>query len=238
MNRASTSDNGSKIASFKSRPSLHEELVVYVRDMILEGELAPGSRIPEADICEQQGVSRTPLREALKVLASEGLVVLLPRRGSMVSEVSVEEIAAVFEVMASLEELIGQLITKRASDSDIAKLDMMHEKMMKAFAGGKRTAYFRQNQMIHIELATLANNAVLLDTYELLSRKIRRGRSVANLNQMRWNESAQEHEGIMQALRARDSDLLAARLRNHSEQTGQFVVEALRSDADPKAVSS
>ncbi|MEO3427452.1 GntR family transcriptional regulator [Pelagibius sp. CAU 1746] len=218
--------------SFKGRPSLHDELVATVRDMILEGELAPGTRIPEVAICEQLGVSRTPLREALKVLASEGLVVLLPRRGSMVSEVSVEEISAVFEVMASLEALIGELIVERATEADIAELDKMHAKMMAAHSDGNRTAYFRQNQKIHYRLASLARNPVLESTYETYSRKIMRGRSVANLDQFRWDESAREHEGIMEALRKRNGRLLAERMKEHSELTAKFVVDILGHHSD------
>lgn len=212
---------------FRGRPSLHDELVVTVRDMILEGELAPGTRIPEVAICEDLGVSRTPLREALKVLASEGLVVLLPRRGSMVSEVRVDELSAVFEVMASFETLIGELIVERATDADIAEVDKMHAKMMVAHAEGNRTSYFRQNQSIHYRLASLTGNPVLMNTYEAYSRKIMRGRSLANLDQVRWNESAREHEGIMEALRARDGNLLAERMRIHSDLTAKFVIDAL-----------
>lgn len=206
---------------------MHDELVVTVRDMILEGELAPGTRIPEVAICEDLGVSRTPLREALKVLASEGLVVLLPRRGSMVSEVSIDEISAVFEAMASFEALIGKLIVERATDTDIAEVDKMHEKMMAAHADGNRTSYFRQNQNIHFRLASLTHNPVLMNTYEAYSRKIMRGRSVANLDQVRWDESAREHEGIMEALRSRNAGLLAERMREHCDLTAKFVLDAL-----------
>lgn len=217
---------------FKGRPSLHDELVATVRDMILEGELAPGTRIPEVAICEDLGISRTPLREALKVLASEGLVVLLPRRGSMVSEVSVDEISAVFEVMASLEALIGELIVERATDADIAEIDRMHTKMMVAHSDGNRTAYFRQNQNIHYRLASLTCNPVLESTYETYSRKIMRGRSVANLDQLRWDESAREHGGIMEALRQRNGRLLAERMKEHSELTAKCVVDILSHHSD------
>jgi len=209
------------------RRSLHDELVESLRQMILEGELPPGIRVPEGDICAQFEVSRTPLREALKVLASEGLIVLLPNRGSMVSMVRVDEIADAFEVLAPLEELIGRLVIRRASDEQIQEIEAMHRDMCACHRADHRAQYFRLNQMIHNRLAQLAGNEVLEATYEALSRKIMRARSVANADRLRWTESVQEHEAFMQALKARDGRRFSKCLRQHSERTGEAVVNRL-----------
>lgn len=209
------------------RRSLHDELVYSLRQMILEGELPPGIRVPEGEICEQFGVSRTPLREALKVLASEGLIVLMPNRGSMVSKVRVEEIADAFEMLAPLEELIGRLVVLRANDEQLQELQRMHEAMYACHRADMRAEYFRQNQAIHNRLAQLTGNEVLSTTYEALSRKIMRARSVANADRLRWEESVREHETFMEALMARDSEQLSTRLREHSEHTGKAVVDQL-----------
>src|SRR3954463_16118835 len=110
------------------RLSLHEEIVGLLREMILEGKLEPGSRIAEAGLCRQLGVSRTPLREALKVLAAEQLVELLPNRGAMVSRVTLEETAELFEIIEAFEELIGELAAERMTDAEIAELQDLHRR--------------------------------------------------------------------------------------------------------------
>jgi len=210
------------------RSSLHDEVVSEVRLMILEGELPPGSRVPELELCEHFGVSRTPLREALKVLASEGLIKLLPNRGSLVSEVRADEIEAIFELMEAMERLAGQLIVSRVTDEEIAELEVRHREMLKHYRNADRPRYFRTNQEIHNHIVRLSGNPILAENYESFSRKIMRARSLANLVKLRWNESVEEHEGIMEALRRRDSTVLADLMAEHCVRTGRVVVTLLR----------
>lgn len=210
------------------RVSLHHEIALRLRDMIQDGELPPGSRVPELELCDSFEISRTPLREALKVLVSEGLVVHVPNRGFRVTTVEPEEIGAVFEVMGSLEELAGRLVCERASDTAIQKLERLHAKMTRYHHEGKRTLYFRLNQEIHQSIVDNTGNAVLAATYASLGTRIARARSLANYSQLRWDESWQEHEHFMAALRQRDGDRIGHLLRQHSAKTAEVVLKALR----------
>jgi len=210
------------------RASLHEEIVSRLREMIQDGGLPPGSRVPELKLCERFGISRTPLREALKVLASEGLVVLLPNRGSMVSRVEVAELEAVFEVMESLEELTGRLVCQRAANNDLERLGQWHASMAARFQAGDRSGYFHFNQRIHRGLVTATGNPVLAATYEQLFTKVNRARAMANSDERRWGKSMAEHEAIMVALATRDGEALAAELVSHTRNTAGAVLEALR----------
>jgi DNA-binding GntR family transcriptional regulator len=221
--------------SHRPRGSLHEDVVGRVREMILEGTLPPGQWIAEIKLCSDLRVSRTPLREALKVLASEGLVRLVQNRGAMVTEVGVEEIVELFEIMGPLEELIGALAAGRMSDAEIAGAEAMHRKMVDFHRTGRRREYFSMNQAIHLRFAQLSGNAILASTYANFAGRIRRARYLANLSDARWAESVREHAAFMAALKERDASAFADLLREHSQRTGQVVCIALRELSAAKA---
>ena len=210
------------------RSSLHESIVSRLRQMILDGQLSPEERIPEVQFCASFGISRTPLREALKILAAEGLVELRPNRGVVVSRVHADEIADTFEVMGALERLAGHLVCDRISNAEIDELEETHKAMVSLHRRGDRTNYFRLNQDIHRRIIDMAENAVLAATYAGFADKILRARYLANYSQLRWNESVREHEGIMRAIRARDGDKLAQQMEEHSTKTGKVVIDQLR----------
>jgi DNA-binding GntR family transcriptional regulator len=196
--------------------------------MILEGVLAPGEPIPELRLCEDLQISRTPLREALKVLAAEDYVTLLPNRGSVVRNIVPEEIADVFEVMCALEILVGRLAASRATDADIAELRLMHAQLVAFKTAEEKHSYFDVNQAIHRRLAEMSGNRILAADYKAYADKIRRARYLANLSSTRWAESVEEHERIMEALDARDGAKLGALLQEHILHTGAAVVDALK----------
>ena len=154
------------------RLSLHEQIVTKVREMIQLGELPPGSVISETDLCGSLGISRTPLREALKVLASENLVQLRPHRTPLVSPVDPDEIAELFELLLILEPAAGALACQRASVAEINHLRDMHEQLMSHYYTRERTRYFSDNQAIHHEIVRLAGNKVMLTTYQSLQGRI------------------------------------------------------------------
>lgn len=214
------------------RSALHGEIAARLRQMILEGELRPGERIPELQFCAAFGISRTPLREALKVLATEGLVESRPNRGSIVSPVHADEIASIFEVMGALERLAGELVCARISNAEIAELDRLHDELIALHRKGDRTAYFRKNQEIHQRIVALTENPVLVASYVNFAGKIHRARYMANYDRIRWDESVREHEGIMRAIRSRNSNLLAQRLSEHNMRTGRVVIGHLRTQQD------
>jgi DNA-binding GntR family transcriptional regulator len=208
--------------------TLHDEIVAALRALILEGALAPGERIIETDLCTRLNVSRTPLREALKVLAAERLVELRPNRSSVVAEIRPDDIAAMFEILPSLEALVGELVCARISNIELEELEAMHERLAAFYRKKDRSGYFRQNQQIHLQLAELTRNPALYETYSAFAAKVERARYTANYDKLRWEESMNEHEAIMRALRARNGELLSRRLREHNIRTGTIVIDQLR----------
>lgn len=197
------------------RASLHQEVVRRVRDLIFQGELAPGARVPERMLCERFGISRTPLREALMVLAAEGLIDLSPHRGATVSRLSPDELDDMFQVMESLEGLAGELACARITDAEIEEIRGLHAQMRAHYESGDRLAYFQLNQRIHHRLVEVARNPVLLDVYTGLSGRIRRARYLANMDSDRWHQAIEEHEEILATLAARDGARLSQVLKDH-----------------------
>ena len=157
------------------RQSLHAEVIERLRDMIVEGVLAPGERIPEADLCAHFGISRTPLREALRVLASEGLIEPHGGRGSRVTRITTDEIGELFEVVAGLERMAAELAAQRMNAAAIESLRALHVRMEKYFKDGDRHRYFGLNQQTHTKIVHLSGNSVLAATHASLMVKVRRG---------------------------------------------------------------
>ncbi|MFG1421761.1 GntR family transcriptional regulator [Roseixanthobacter liquoris] len=207
--------------------SLHDQLVLRLREMVLDGELRPGSPLPERMLCDTFGVSRTPLREAFKVLASEGLIELRPHRTPTVMPLDRDDIAAVFEVVLALDHLAAGLTCARATAAEIAGLDAMHGRLVAHHQAGARADYFRQNQQIHAEIVRLAGNPALFATWTALAAKIYRARAQANYEAGRWDESLQEHEGFMALLRSRDAERFPAAIADHTRRTRTAVLAAL-----------
>lgn len=221
------------------RLSLHDETVAVLREMIVDGSLPAGERIPEPALCETLGISRTPLREAIKVIASEGLVELMPSLGAVVTELTVEDVEAMFEMMEALEFQVGRLVATRATEQQIQELEALHETMLVHHRDARRSAYFDLNQEIHLRLARYAGNRFLAADYERYLGKIRRARYKANFSQSRWDESVQEHKEIMAALAARDGKNLGGILCEHLRRTAAIVIEAVKNDiAEPMTPDS
>ncbi len=202
------------VAPIDRRP-LHEEAVGRMRDLIMQGELAPGTRINERLLCSQLAISRTPLREAIKLLAAEGLVELLPNRGAIVAPIELARLAETLHVMGALESLAGELACRNAASECISEIRVLHEEMLSMHARGDLAAYFRYNQAIHMKIVEASGNAVLANTYRQLNANVRRARYMANLSRERWDEAVREHEDILAALAERDVPRLKRLLREH-----------------------
>ena len=214
------------------RMSLHDQLVAKVREMIVGGELHAGAALPERMLCETFGVSRTPLREAFKILASEGLIELRSHRTPVITPINRSEIANIFDVMVALDGVAGIQVAALATDQDLARLNTMHDQLVGLHRESSRAAYFRLNQEIHVEITRLAGNPVLLNIWTTLHANIFRARAVANYNDRRWKESVEEHDAFMSFLRARDAPRFAAALSAHTRKTGDAVLSALPGDAN------
>lgn len=208
-----------------ARRTLHDEVLTRVRDMIIEGELAPGERINEVPLCERLGVSRTPLREALKTLASEGLVDASPGRGVRVRRLTPEDVHGMLEVMAELEALAGRLACARASDEGIAGVRALHEEMMRLYEEGDRLHYFKLNQTIHSSIVALSGNETLAEVHGNLQARLKRIRFIGNREPAKWRDAVTEHELMVAALEARDGDALANVLHAHLMHTWERVRE-------------
>lgn len=216
-----------------NRPTLHEELVERLRNLVVEDGLKPGEKVPEKELCESFGVSRTPLREALKVLASEGFVVLQANRGARVAQVTREELENTFPVIAVLEQLAGELACQHLGAKELAWIEKRHEAMLKAYASRDRKSYFRANQDIHEALIRGAGNEILEGHHKLLAARVRRARYMANLSDERWAQAIDEHEIIMKHLRARDAEGLGRIMKLHMMNKHLAHIKALEDENGP-----
>jgi DNA-binding GntR family transcriptional regulator len=210
-----------------ARKSLHGELVAVLRDMILGGELKPGDKIPEAALCARFGVSRTPLREATKVLAAEGLLQLLPSRGAMVARISNAEIEELFPIMGALEGLAGEIACKKASEAEIAAIRKMHDEMVGCYERNEYASYAKLNRAIHEAFFTAARSPVLTGYFNNLIIRTHAIRFVARKSLERWREAVEDHEKMIAALEARDGPLLGELLREHLRHKIGMVNEAM-----------
>jgi DNA-binding GntR family transcriptional regulator len=197
------------------RRPLHEEAADRLRDLIVQGRLVAGIRLNERLLTLQLGVSRTPLREAFKVLATEGLVELLPNRGAIVSQMDPVRLAETLAVMGALEELAGELACLNATDAQINEVRALHYEMLAYHARGDLAGYFKFNQAIHLKIVKYSGNAVLFNAYRQLNGNVRRARYMANLSQERWDAAVREHDAILAALSARDVKRIKALLSDH-----------------------
>jgi DNA-binding GntR family transcriptional regulator len=210
-----------------ARRSLHEQVVTRVRDLIIEGALVPGTRIHEGQLGAKLGVSRTPLREALKFLASEGLVELVASRGAMVRRFSAKDVRDMLDVLAVLEAFAARVACKVASDADIAEVRRLHDRMVERYAVRDRLEYFKLNQAIHSAFLRLAGNATLEEAHASIQSRMKRIRYVGNEEPPKWAAALAEHEAMMRALEARDGEALAAVVARHLENTWARVLPTL-----------
>jgi DNA-binding GntR family transcriptional regulator len=215
------------------KASLHNEAVARIRDLIMEGQLEPGSKVSEKQLCELFGISRTPLREALKVLATEGLVVLLPNRGARVAKLTGKDMADLFQVMGEMEGLAGELACAKITDGAVNEIRARHHEMLAHYTRGDRTAYFAANQAIHEAIVAAADNSVLTVMYESLGGRIRPARFMANVTRERWDQAVREHGEILEALSRRDGPRLRGLLQEHLRHKYEALIASAEKSARP-----
>lgn len=219
------------LLSVRESASLHGEVLTRLRDYIAAGNIADGARIPERQLCEMFGVSRTPLREALKVLASEGFVDLLPNRGARVRQLSEADIRELFDLVAGLEALAGRLACETITETEISVIEALHHEMYSHYMRREMEDYFRCNQAIHQHIVAAARNNALSAAYASVSDRVRRVRFSANLTRKRdrWGDAMREHEAILDALHRRAgselSDILFRHLRNKQVAAVEHLAE-------------
>lgn len=199
----------------RRKGQLRVDAVDTIRKMILAGRLAPGERLREVALSQELGMSRTPIREAFRTLAAEGLVDLLANRSVVVSMPDKSEAADVFTVLGALEALAGQLACRRMTPEQIEILGELQDDLTSYFKKRDRLSYLEANRLIHEHIVEAANSPSLLLAWRLLLPRAERARHVSTLDHDRWAEAFEEHRQIYAAVRARDEALLMQLMSDH-----------------------
>ena len=197
------------------RQRLHDTVVEHIRRFIVEGVLEPGKKLNERELCETLGISRTPLREALKVLAAEGLIDIEPNRGASVSKMSEAELRETFELMSGLEAFSGELACERITAAELAEIKALHYAMLACRAQNDLPGYYSRNQAIHEKINEAARNSALRQTYIAVNRRLQALRFRSNYQIPKWDRAIHDHDEMLKALEARDGKRLATILRQH-----------------------
>ena len=209
------------------REVLHQQVAVRLRQRIVEGQVAPGAKLNERALSEQLQVSRTPLREAIKMLAAEGLVVLLPNRGAVVAQLSAQDVVDTFEVIAGLEGQSGELAAQRITEAELAEIRALHFEMRAAHTRRDLPTYYRLNALIHNQINAAARNPVLIQTYRTINARLQALRFRSNFDETKWHRAVEEHERMIEALAARDAAGLRAVLVQHLANKRDVVLELM-----------
>ena len=210
------------------RQVLHQTVAVRLRQRIVEGQIAPGAKLNERELSEALQVSRTPLREAIKMLAAEGLVELLPNRGAVAAQLSEQDVVDTFEVIAGLEGQAGELAAQRIDEAQLAELRALHYEMLAAYTRRDLSTYYRLNAQIHERINAAARNPVLAQTYRNVNARLQALRFRSNLDERKWQHAVAEHEQMLGLLARRDAPGLRALLVRHLEHKRDAVLELMR----------
>ncbi len=211
-----------------SRLGLHDQVAARLRTMLVEGRIAPGAKLNERELCEQLHVSRTPLREAIKLLAAEGLVDLLPNRGAVAVKLGEADVLNAFEVLAGLEGMSGDLAAQRITDEELVEVRAMHFEMLACHARSDLSGYYRLNALIHAAINSAAKNPVLSKTYRDVNARVQSLRFRTNQNAAKWKLAVKEHGQMLDALDAHDSAALRQLLVDHLHHKRDSVLALLR----------
>lgn len=207
---------------------LHEQVRRKLRTMLVEGRIAPGAKLNERELAERLQVSRTPLREAIRQLAAEGLVVLLPHRGAVAVQLDEDDVHHSFELMAALEGLSGELAAQRIVEPELQAIRALHFEMLAAFTRRDLSTYYRINAQIHAAINAAAKNPVLARTYAQTNARLQALRFRSNFDERKWQRAVKEHSQIIDALEARDAAGLRDLLVLHLNHKRDVVLEMMR----------
>jgi DNA-binding GntR family transcriptional regulator len=213
-------------------PVLHRQVMARLRQLIVEGTIAPGAKLNERALAEQLAVSRTPLREAIRMLAVEGLVELLPHRGAVAAQLSTRDIADTFEVIAGLEGQSGELAAERIGDAELNEIRALHYEMRAAHARRDLPTYYGLNAAIHDHINAAARNPVLTDIYRTVNARLQALRFRSNFDEDKWARAVGEHERMVELLAARDGAGLRQLLVAHIEHKRDAVLDQLARSHD------
>lgn len=214
MNSASSAQSPRNIPILETEP-LHMRAARHLREMIIDGRLRPWAPIDEKSLCEQFGTSRTPLREALKVLATEGLIELLPRRGAVVAGISVKDLREKFAIVRVLEAHAASTICESASPAQLQALEAIHRQLVAAHKKRNQKLYFELNEKFHREVVAATGSKTLIDLHLSLVGHLRRARFTVMSAHTMAPEFVEDHQRIMRAIAARKAGLAAKEFIKH-----------------------
>lgn len=197
------------------RRPLHHELVDRLRDMIIEGQLEPGQKISEKALCERFGVSRTPLREAVKILAAEGFLDLTPHRGASVVKLTLKDFEEALPIMGALDAVAGELACQNATEAEITELEELTARMTERFEAEDLAGYYKLNSRIHQLIMEMARNPTLTRSTRVLSERMRRARYELVMSPARWAQAVEEHQAMVKAIRNRKGVQLGRIMKVH-----------------------
>ena len=198
-----------------NQPALYQQVAEQLRKQIFAHALLPGAWLDEQSLALEYGISRTPLREALKVLATEGLVVLKPRRGCYVAELSEQDLDEVFPVMAMLEGMVAAEAAQRLTVAELARLEALHTSLEQHAADNNADGFFEVNQEFHSALKEIAGNQYLAQLIDDARKLLKLTRRDSLRLSGRISQSLLEHREILAAIRDKDSGLAGQRMHNH-----------------------
>lgn len=216
------------------RAALHEQVAQRLRQMLVEGRIPPGAKLNERELAGLLNVSRTPLREGIKMLAAEGLVELLPNRGAIALALTEADVLNTFEVMAGLEAQSGELAAQRITPQELAEIQAMHFEMMAAYTRRDLSAYYGINARIHNAISAAARNPVLAAVYQQVNARLQALRFRSNQDGEKWSRAVKEHEKMIEALAARDPAAMRDVLLAHLNNKRDVVLEQLREAQAPR----
>jgi DNA-binding GntR family transcriptional regulator len=219
------------MAKITARP-LHAAATIKIRDMIRKGKLVVGQKLVETELCEELGVSRTPLREALRSLSSEGLIELVPNKGAFVRQPSPEEIRDLFQVMITLEGACARIAAERMRPETLARLEALHQELEQQAAAGDRESYINANNRYHTFVQRMTGNRVLDELINGLRQKVLLYRYRQLYVQGRLEESIQEHRALLEAFRRGDPKESERLMKMHLANQGEALLGSLSENED------
>jgi DNA-binding GntR family transcriptional regulator len=210
---------------------VHEATFQTLKSLLVEGKIAPGSKLNERELAESLNVSRTPIREAIRRLAADGLVELIANRGAIAVQLSIDDVIHTFDVIAELEGYSGELAAKNISGSTLSELEALQYEMMASYARRDLSSYFKLNLRIHRLINQAANNPVLATLFSQVNSRIEALRFRSNQDGVKWEKAVEEHQEMLDALKARDSERMRKVMITHVANKRDVVVQLLKSES-------
>jgi DNA-binding GntR family transcriptional regulator len=217
--------------------NLHETTFQKLRSLLVEGKIAPGSKLNERELAESLNVSRTPIREAIRRLAADGLVELIANRGAIAVELSLEDVIHTFDVIADLEGFSGELAANNISAATLSELEALQYEMLASYARRDLSSYYKLNLRIHHLINQAANNPVLSRLFSQVNARIEALRFRSNQDGVKWEKAVEEHQEMLEALKARDSKRMRKIMMQHVMNKRDVVVQLLKAEASSAEVA-